>query len=87
MCQGAPRTCRCIETRHHRVGVLVLTIVREHRAPVGALRRDKQMVICKEKTVREHRAPVGALRPTRATAIRIAFSSQGAPRTCRCIET
>ena len=37
--QGAPRTCRCIETNHwssFRGGYLV----REHHAPVGALRQD-----------------------------------------------
>ena len=37
MCQGAPRTCRCIETWND--GTLISdTTVREHHAPVGALR-------------------------------------------------
>ena len=39
------------------------------------------------KMVREHHAPVGALRPTEEAAeMKVAFR-QGAPRTCRCIET
>ena len=35
--QGAPRTCRCIETKGDRPIPLGL-LVREHHAPVGALR-------------------------------------------------
>ena len=37
-CQGAPRTCRCIETDGVGVSVSVPVLVREHHAPVGALR-------------------------------------------------
>ena len=35
--QGAPRTCRCIETEHD-TSMMLSMIVREHHAPVGALR-------------------------------------------------
>ena len=35
--QGAPRTCRCIET-DDVAGAAILDSVREHHAPVGALR-------------------------------------------------
>ena len=37
--QGAPRTCRCIETRFGRYARASSAIVREHHAPVGALRQ------------------------------------------------
>ena len=36
--QGAPRTCRCIETRGPRRAGGAPPVVREHHAPVGALR-------------------------------------------------
>ena len=36
--QGAPRTCRCIETRVRAAVSTSCLIVREHHAPVGALR-------------------------------------------------
>ena len=36
--------------------------------------------------VREHHAPVGALRPKAESALLALTASQGAPRTCRCIE-
>ena len=36
--QGAPRTCRCIETEDFFLGGLRPSDVREHHAPVGALR-------------------------------------------------
>ena len=37
--QGAPRTCRCIETLSTTILPLWSMPVREHHAPVGALRR------------------------------------------------
>ena len=37
--------------------------------------------------VREHPAPLGALRPSASTAEVSSWSSQGAPRTARCIKT
>ena len=36
--QGAPRTCRCIETDSSAFGLKIFFTVREHHAPVGALR-------------------------------------------------
>ena len=45
--QGAPRTCRCIETESRDVNECRL--VREHHAPVGALRhpgQDPESVLC-----------------------------------------
>ena len=60
--QGAPRTCRCIETRARRDLDGGDRDVREHHAPVGALRHDTE---CHREGLR----------------------GQGAPRTCRCIET
>ena len=106
-CQGAPRTCRCIETlrgdgRHDRV-----PLVREHHAPVGALRpiyrgepataTDRQGAVGALRherrhggggnDVRGHHAPVGALRLAAELAGDHAGIGQGAPRTCRCIET
>ena len=61
--QGAPRTCRCIETHRQGSPSSHQGCVREHHAPVGALRHD----------TRRH--------------LRLRNDSQGAPRTCRCIET
>ena len=62
-------------------------IVREHHAPVGALRLNKESG---EKAshfpVREHHAPVGALRPADDGGADPPSPCQGAPRTCRCIE-
>ena len=62
--------------------------VREHHAPVGALRHHP----CLERDpyrqhVREHHAPVGALRHVEIDLDADPGSGQGAPRTCRCIET
>ena len=39
--QGAPRTCRCIETVMATNAATITTPVREHHAPVGALRHDQ----------------------------------------------
>ena len=39
MSQGAPRTCRCIETCPELDAAVGAARVREHHAPVGALRR------------------------------------------------
>ena len=44
MCQGAPRTCRCIETQAPS-GEGPPHPVREHHAPVGALRQLVQRAI------------------------------------------
>ena len=109
--QGAPRTCRCIETRsggmrrprlgvreHHApVGALRRTRqddgvhdeipVREHHAPVGALRHDSECQRQGLARVREHHAPVGALRLATIGERQARLPRQGAPRTCRCIET
>ena len=85
-CQGAPRTCRCIETQIHRTVQHRELHVREHHAPVGAL-RPEQARYHVHPIVREHHAPVGALRPYKQMATWAAPSGQGAPRTCRCIET
>ena len=85
--QGAPRTCRCIETPRCSRGQGCSCRVREHHAPVGALRPTVLEVIIGLKGVREHHAPVGALRPVKDVAAAVAATRQGAPRTCRCIET
>ena len=84
--QGAPRTCRCIETCGLPVSVW-LHEVREHHAPVGALRHRPAHVEGETTNVREHHAPVGALRRIRYGWRSLEGSCQGAPRTCRCIET
>ena len=60
--QGAPRTCRCIETGGFAGGAVVGADVREHHAPVGALRRVGGDDLLTGGRVREHHAPVGALR-------------------------
>ena len=60
--QGAPRTCRCIETRGAGVLDAPKAAVREHHAPVGALRPQQEQESSKYTRVREHHAPVGALR-------------------------
>ena len=108
--QGAPRTCRCIETaaedrnekndrvREHHAPVGALRLinlgplsqnlgVREHHAPVGALRHLAAAVYFDQARVREHHAPVGALRLLAEADDLVLDGSQGAPRTCRCIET
>ena len=60
--QGAPRTCRCIETWRLRRRRCRRRYVREHHAPVGALRQIEQTTNSDSLPVREHHAPVGALR-------------------------
>ena len=62
-------------------------MVREHHAPVGALRPVIPGVIVVGVGVREHHAPVGALRPRTSASSNFFIARQGAPRTCRCIET
>ena len=109
--QGAPRTCRCIETSRTSRSVVIM-VVREHHAPVGALRRGQNELLSRALGVREHHAPVGALRrpechfgtepqtPVREHHAPVGalrrhlledlgplIVGQGAPRTCRCIET
>ena len=59
--QGAPRTCRCIETCTSHSNQSPRTRVREHHAPVGALRLGDIPLGTWEINVREHHAPVGAL--------------------------
>ena len=61
--QGAPRTCRCIETPGGDDGKRDESNVREHHAPVGALRLKNIHDANRLTIVREHHAPVGALRP------------------------
>ena len=85
--QGAPRTCRCIETPRTRGAPVRSRRVREHHAPVGALRLLAQGVKVVRIEVREHHAPVGALRLWATSPEGVTVSGQGAPRTCRCIET
>ena len=73
--QGAPRTCRCIET-----SLLVATAsaefyVREHHAPVGALRHRVERFPASYFSVREHHAPVGALRLERDLPLGVAHGS------------
>ena len=60
--------------------------VREHHAPVGALRRQTSNLPELGLNVREHHAPVGALRPLPSMYTVPPRCRQGAPRTCRCIE-
>ena len=85
--QGAPRTCRCIETPGHTGRCWCLRTVREHHAPVGALRRPAGGGAVDIYIVREHHAPVGALRQPSPLPLSPRVGRQGAPRTCRCIET
>ena len=59
--QGAPRTCRCIETSYSSL-LKARATVREHHAPVGALRLAVDGAQACQLAVREHHAPVGALR-------------------------
>ena len=61
--------------------------VREHHAPVGALRPPGWRLSKMRFHVREHHAPVGALRPLAGAPETDGAPRQGAPRTCRCIET
>ena len=61
--------------------------VREHHAPVGALRLCSSLRVSASSEVREHHAPVGALRPADGISSDARHDGQGAPRTCRCIET
>ena len=62
--------------------------VRKHHAPVGALRPILVSVVALvHGVVREHHAPVGALRPHTGGRGSADPPRQGAPRTCRCIET
>ena len=82
--QGAPRTCRCIETL--QIGrQLQDYLVREHHAPVGALRPEYRSVWSSWNCQ-------GAPRTCRCIETHAgqtdhAYTSrQGAPRTCRCIE-
>ena len=84
--QGAPRTCRCIETSRPGCPSRRWPSVREHHAP-GALRLYVKRTLPVAPDVREHHAPVGALRPSSAAISMSRWTSQGAPRTCRCIET
>mgnify|MGYP001642405466 CR=1 FL=1 len=60
--QGAPRTCRCIETDWSFHTDLSPSFVREHHAPVGALRPHLLSPWMRQTLVRGHHAPVGALR-------------------------
>ena len=85
--QGAPRTCRCIETSWSSFAPTRKAAVREHHAPVGALRLSCSTPQRSDTQVREHHAPVGALRLSWRRPSVFLASCQGAPRTCRCIET
>ena len=59
--QGAPRTCRCIETMPPMPSRGKKESVREHHAPVGALRPPRPRAVARVVHVREHHA-LGALR-------------------------
>ena len=85
--QGAPRTCRCIETRVGMGDKCRPRHVREHHAPVGALRLAEPDDLLAEVRVREHHAPVGALRQPRKRGRAGDWACQGAPRTCSGYET
>ena len=62
--------------------------VREHPAPLGALRLGLAPAPVLVPGVREHPAPLGALRPgSAALAAGVSAEGQGAPRTARCIKT
>ena len=84
--QGAPRTYRCIETVSPSLPPWAGQ-VREHHAPVGALRPCSTRRDRRQTCVREHHTPVGALRHPGVGFIHQFIKGQGAPRTCRCIET
>ena len=61
--------------------------VREHPAPLGALRRNDRNYEPRSRShVRDHPAPLGALRPHRLD-LPDGERRQGAPRTARCIKT
>ena len=84
--QGAPRTARCIKTIIHTME-RAETIVREHPAPLGAL-RPLFILFCSSEGG-------GQGAPRTARCIKTALSClssdvrkcQGAPRTARCIKT
>ena len=61
--------------------------VREHPAPLGALRHSPCGIHDEPRKVREHPAPLGALRLARRGGEVPQDASQGAPRTARCIKT
>ena len=61
--------------------------VREHPAPLGALRQVAKDIVKGDDIVREHPAPLGALRHDGGLPGQVARSGQGAPRTARCIKT
>ena len=60
--QGAPRTARCIKTPRQSSARSSAPRVREHPAPLGALRRERRPHNGDDEDVREHPAPLGALR-------------------------
>ena len=60
--------------------------VREHPAPLGALRHGLPHDSVPQVRVREHPAPLGALRPDLPVGCVGHLSGQGAPRTARCIK-
>ena len=86
-CQGAPRTCRCIETIAGRVILVDADVVREHHAPVGALRRVVVVGViydgCRQGAPRTCRC----IETCRWCSPPSRCHCQGAPRTCGCIET
>ena len=84
--QGAPRTARCIKTDKQEC-LCKRNCVREHPAPLGALRLIGPSVMTPRTRVREHPAPLGALRLTRGHTRTLLACGQGAPRTARCIKT
>ena len=89
--QGAPRTCRCIETSALH---LLEFVAQSQGAPrtcrcieTGRRLWRAEPGVSLVPAVREHHAPVGALRLSPLPVWTDPLSRQGAPRTCRCIET
>ena len=84
--QGAPRTCRCIETDGGKDRSSPGVAVREHHAPVGALRPFAPQ--CGRPWPRQGAPRTCRCIETVSELVPMARSpGQGAPRTCRCIET
>ena len=89
--QKAPSAKRCIKTRPLGVPLLLLFgLVRKHRAPYGALRREGLLPRRSSSgIVRKHRAPKGVLRQLKASLFaRVERELQSTERhKVRCIKT
>ena len=79
--QGAPRTCRCIETHADGDQDGVLNEVREHHAPVGALRHPgNNALVGLVQGQREHHAPVATTKQDKPPLIRLVRGGGRSPR-------